>query len=99
MPGVARFSLVGLAGAAGGAACAGGLVDRHLLQVVGGHEADEDAVLLVVPEYAGDHGDLLRAAALRLAGTGGLGRGACLLGVGGPVSADGLVGVVSFARA
>ena len=46
--------LVGLAGAAGGAARFGGLVDGHLLQVVIAHEADEDAVLFVVSGDAGD---------------------------------------------
>ena len=50
--------MVGLAGAAGGAAGAGGRLERHLLYVVIVHEADEDAVVGVVPGDAGNHGDL-----------------------------------------
>src|SRR6185312_6531404 len=45
-----------LAGRARGAAVFLRLRDRQLLQVALGHEADEDAVRLVVPRHAADHG-------------------------------------------
>jgi isoleucyl-tRNA synthetase len=48
--------LVGEAGAAGGAADFPGGAEGHLLQVVLAHEADEDAVGVVIPGDAGDHG-------------------------------------------
>src|SRR6185437_4729951 len=45
-----------LAGRARGAAFFLRLRDRQLLQVALGHEANEDAVRLVVPRHAADHG-------------------------------------------
>jgi hypothetical protein len=48
--------LVREAGAAGGAADFPGGAEGHLLQVVLAHEADEDAVGVVIPGDAGDHG-------------------------------------------
>src|SRR5690242_2572835 len=45
-----------LAGRARGAAVFLGLRDGQLLQVAFWHEADEDAVRLVVPRHAADHG-------------------------------------------
>src|SRR5215468_1523957 len=56
--GSGRFG-AGLAGPARGAARLGCLPEGHLPQVVVGHEADENAVLVVVPGYAWDHGDVL----------------------------------------
>src|SRR5579859_307220 len=71
---IAGFLLlsVGLAGGAGGAAGRLGFGDRHLLHVVVGHETDEDAVRLVIPGHAWDHGDP----------GGGWLRGGCALGAG-----------------
>ncbi len=46
----------GLAGGAGGAAVGLRLSNRQPLDVVIGHEADQDAVRLVVPGHAGQHG-------------------------------------------
>ena len=48
--------LVREAGAAGGAADFPGGAEGHLLQVVLTHEADEDALSVVIPGDAGDHG-------------------------------------------
>ena len=64
--------MVGLAGAAGGAAGACGRLERHLLYVVIVHEADEDAVVGVVPGDAGNHGDLTLLADVAVAGGGRL---------------------------
>src|SRR5580693_7350641 len=48
--------LDGLAGGAGGAAVSLGLCHRPPLDVALWHEADEDAVRLVVPGHAAQHG-------------------------------------------
>jgi hypothetical protein len=64
--------VVGLAGAAGGAAGAGGRLERHLLYVVIVHEADEDAVVGVIPGDAGNYGDLTLLVGVAVAGGGRL---------------------------
>ena len=48
----------------------GGRRERHLLYVVIVHEADEDAVVGVVPGDAGNHGDLTLLAGVAIAGGG-----------------------------
>jgi hypothetical protein len=75
--------VVGLAGATGGAASAGGRLERHLLYVVIVHEADEDAVVGVVPGDAGNHGDLTLLVAVGVAVAGGGRRVVLLGGLGG----------------
>jgi hypothetical protein len=74
--------LIREAGAAGGAACFPGGGEGHLVQVAIAHEPDEDAVSVVVPGHARDHGYLhggVRARGLLillgLRGRGGTGGG------------------------
>jgi len=55
-----RSRLIGLAGPARGAAGLPGLGERHPVQVVLAHEADEDALRVVIPRDAGDDGDLAK---------------------------------------
>jgi len=63
-----------------------GGADGHLLQVALAHEADEDALGLVIPGNAGDHGCLEV----------GIGIGVSGFGSGGELVRLGLFGLVSW---